>query len=193
MAPIFMESGMRRVFVLAFAVLLATSALAQVKKARQERRPANSSQNLAKTIQPQEQPPYDFFSILDGTPMLMTLHHDTVAGTNQPVDVYQYVIELQVMNSDGNLEPEGLDIFNFYTAHAVSPNTAPNPNSARDCAKWNSIINQEIKMRPNVNVWPYVEFTVAQGARMIETNEDGLVWWSDDIQCWGSEDRFSPF
>ena len=185
---------MRRVFVLAFAALLATSALAQGKKAREERRPANSSENLARTIRPQQQPPYDYFSILDGSPMLLQLRHDTVAGTNQPIDVYKFVIELQIMNSDGNLEPEGLDIFNFYTAHAISPSTAPNPNSARDCAKWNSIITQELKTRPpSVQVWPYVEFTVAQGARMIETNEDGLVWWSDDIQCWGSEDRFSPF
>lgn len=184
---------MRRVFILAFAGLLATSAVAQVKNARQERRPANSSKNLAQAIEPQAQPPYDYFSILDGTPMLMTLHHDTLVGTNQPIDVYQYVIELQVMNSDGNLEPEGLDIFNFFTAKAVSPDTAPNPKTAGDCVKWNNIINQEIKTRPNVAVWPYVEFTVAEGARMIQTNEDGLVWWSDDIQCWGSEDRFSPF
>ena len=185
---------MKRLFVLALAIVLATSALAQVKKARQERRPVNSSANLARAIQPQQQPPYDYFSILDGMPMLLTLHHDTVAGTNQPIDVYQFVIELQVMNSDGNLEPEGLDIFNFYTAKPVSPDTAPNPHTARDCAKWNSIITQEMKTRPPyLQVWPYVEFTVAQGARMIETNEDGLVWWSDDIQCWGSEDRFSPF
>ncbi|HTS06895.1 MAG TPA: hypothetical protein VMP68_15050 [Candidatus Eisenbacteria bacterium] len=184
---------MKRLLIFAFAGLLATSAVAQVKKARQERRPANSSENLARAIEPQQQPPYDYFSILDGTPVLLQLRHDTVADTGQPIDVYKYVIELQVMNSDGNLEPEGLDIFNFYTAKAVSPDTAPNPHTARDCAKWNNIINQEIRTRPDVAVWPYVELTVAQGARMIETNEDGLVWWSDDIQCWGSEDRFSPF
>jgi hypothetical protein len=181
-------------FLLLFAALLATSALAQVKKTRQERRPANSPENLARSIEPQQQPPYDYFSILDGSPILLELRHDTVAGTNQPIDVYKYVIELQVMNSDGNLEPEGLDIFNFYTAKPVSPSTTPNPNAARDCVKWNNILTRELKTRPPyVPVWPYVEFTVAQGARMIETNEDGLVWWSDDIQCWGAEDRFSPF
>ena len=185
---------MRKVFIFVFVALLATSALAQVKKTRQERRPANNSENLAHAIEPQEQPPYDYFSVLDGGPVLLKLHHDTIVGTNQPIDVYQFVIELQVMNSDGNFEPEGLQIFNHYTAQAVSPSTAPNPNSARDCAKWNSIITQEIRTRPPyVPVWPYVEFTVAQGARMIQTNEDGLVWWSDDVQCWGSEDRFSPF
>lgn len=185
---------MRRVSVFVLAALLATSALAQVKNARPERRPKNSSENLARAIEPQKQPAYDYFSILDGTPVLMQLRHDTVAGTNQPIDVYKFVIELQVMNSDGNFEPEGLQIFNYYTAQVISPNTAPNPNSARDCVKWNNIINQEIKTRPPyAGVWPYVEFTVAQGARMLQTNEDGLVFWSDDIQCWGSEDRFSPF
>ena len=79
---------MRRMFLLLFAALLATSALAQVKKTGQERRPANSPENLARSIEPQKQPPYDYFSILDGTPVLMTLHHDTVVGTNQPIDVY---------------------------------------------------------------------------------------------------------
>jgi hypothetical protein len=184
---------MRRVFIFVFGALLATSALAQVKKARQERRPANTSENLGRAIEPQKQPLYDYFSILDGTPVLLQLRHDTVAGTNQPIDVYKYVIELQVMNSDGNLEPEGLQIFNYYTAQAISPSTAPNPNSARDCLKWNNIVNQEIKTRPDVPLWPYVEFTVARGGRILQTNEDGLVWWSDDIQCWGSDDRFSPF
>lgn len=180
--------------ILLLAALLATSGLAQTKKARTERRPANSSENLARAIEVQKQPSYEYFSILNGGPVLMQLRHDTVAGTNQPIDVYKFVIELQVMNSDGDLEPEGLQIFNYYTAHAISPDTAPNPNTARDCVKWNNIINQEIKTRPPyIPVWPYVEFTVAQGARMIQTNEDGLVWWSDDIQCWGSEDRFPPF
>ncbi len=176
------------------AATLATSAVAQVKKARQERRPANTPENMTLAMEPQKQPLYDYFSILDGTPVLMQLHHDTVVGTNQPIDVYQYVIELQVMNSDGNFEPEGLQIFNYYTAQAISPSTAPNPNSARDCVKWNSIVNQEIKDRPPyLPIWPYVEFTVAQGARVIQTNENGPVWWSDDIQCWGAADRFSPF
>ncbi|MGC2477159.1 MAG: hypothetical protein WA485_22670 [Candidatus Sulfotelmatobacter sp.] len=184
---------MRGVFIFVLAALLATSAMAQPKRTKTERRPANNSENLGRAIEPQKQPPYDYFSILDGTPVLMQLRHDTVAGTNQPIDVYKFVIELQVMNSDGNFEPEGLQIFNYYTAQAISPNTAPNPNSARDCVKWNSIINQEIKTRPPFAVWPYVEFTVAQGARMLQTNEDGLVFWSDDIQCWGSEDRFPPF
>jgi hypothetical protein len=179
---------------LLLAATLATSALAQVKRPRQERRPANSSENLARTIEPQKQPPYDYFSILDGGPVLMTLHHDTVAGTNEPVDVYQFVIELQVMNSDGNFEPEGLQIFNFYTAKAVNPNTAPNPNNAKDCVRWFNIVNNEIKTRPpNAPTWPYVEFTVAEGARMLQTNEDGPVWWSDDIECWASRDRFPPF
>ena len=126
--------------------------------------------------------------------MLLELHHDTEVGTNKPVDVYMFVIELQVMNSDGNLEPVGLQIHNYYTASAVNPNTAPNPHNARDCKIWNSLVTNEMKNRnPNSPAWSYVEFTVAQGARTLETNEDGQVWWSDDIECWGSRDRFSPF
>ncbi len=185
---------MRKAFTMALAAVLVTSSLAQVKKPRQERRPANTSENMTKAIEPPKQPDYIYFSILDGTPVLMQLHHDTVVGTNEPVDVYQYVIELQVMNSDGNFEPEGLQIFNYYTAHAVNPTTAPNPNNAKDCAKWFNIINNEIKTRPpNAPTWPYVEFTVAEGARILQTNEDGPVWWSDDIECWASRDRFPPY
>jgi hypothetical protein len=49
-----------------------------------------------------------YFSILDGTPMNFQLHHDTRKGTNEPIDVYVMVIEMQVVNSDGNPEPVGL-------------------------------------------------------------------------------------
>ena len=161
----------------------------QSKQVRRERRPVASAQTVS--AEPQKQPAYDYFSILDGLPILLELHHDTEVGTNAPVDVYQFVIELQVMNSDGDLEPEGLQIFNFYTAKAVNPNTAPNPNNARDCKIWNALITNELEHRnPKSPTWPYVEFTVAQGARVLQTNEDGQVWWSDDIECWGSKDRF---
>jgi len=142
----------------------------------------------------QKQPTYQYFSILDGLPEGLELHHDTQVGTGKPVDVYQFPIELQVLNSDGDLEPEGLIIDNFYTAKAVNPNTAPNPYNARDCKTWNTIVLDEVSGRnPNLKVWPYVEFTVAYGARIVQTNEDGPVYWSDDIECWGSQDRFPPF
>jgi hypothetical protein len=38
-----------------------------------------------------------------------------------------------------------------------------------------------------------VEFVTAVGARVVQTNEDAAVWYSDDIECWGSSDRFPPF
>jgi hypothetical protein len=126
--------------------------------------------------------------------MLLELHHDTEVGTGNPIDVYMFVIEMQIMNSDGNLEPEGLQIHNYYTAKAVDPLHAFNPHNARDCKVWNSIINYELSRHtPKSVTWPYVQFMTAEGARMIQTNEDGAVWWSDDIQCWGSKDRFPPF
>ncbi len=174
------------------ALLAVSSAAAQNKKIRHERRPAA----VAKTApaSPQTQPTYEYFSILDGGPKGLTLHHDTEVGTNNPVDVYVFPIELQVMNSDGNFEPEGLIIDNFYTAKPQDPLNAPNPLSARDCKIWNGIVLNEIANQPHEsNTWSYVEFTVAQGARTLQTNEDGQVWWSDDIQCWGSRDRFPPF
>ena len=43
---------------------------------------------------------------------------------------------------------------------------------------------------PNSKTWPYVEFLTAEGARTIQTNEDGTVYWSDDIHCWGSRTGF---
>jgi hypothetical protein len=182
----------RSILVVLAGMLLATSALAQVKH---KRRPAASAEGVsAASSSAQPQPNYEYFSILDGTPMGLELHHDTEVGTGRPVDVYEFPIELQVMNSDGNFEPEGLILDNFYTATAVDPSTAPNPNNARDCKTWNSLVLSEIRQRaPNSPTWSYVEFAVAQGARVIQTNEDGQVFWSDDIECWGSRDRFPPF
>jgi hypothetical protein len=177
---------------LVFAMFLGLSAWAQEKPVRREHRP--SAQVANDPTAPQAQPNYIYFSILDGTPQGLTLHHDTIVGTGQPIDVYMFPIELQVMNSDGNLEPEGLIIDNFYTAAVQDPNTAPNINTARDCRKWNALVlHEEAHQGEGERTWSYVEFTVAMGARIVQTNEDGNVWWADDIQCWGARDRFSPF
>lgn len=178
--------------LIGFGLILAASpAFAQAKQVRHERRPAAVPEAPLPEVQPQ--PKYDFFSIMDGGPKGLELHHDTEVGSNKPIDVYVFPIELQVMNSDGNIEPEGLIIDHFYTAKAVHPDTAPNPHNARDCKIWNDVVVNEINNRKGGRTWPYVEFTVAKGARVIQTNEDGQVWWSDDIECWGSQDRFRPF
>lgn len=187
---------MKRSIKLPAAVLVGVlgvmSAVAQENQIREERRPAANAE--ATLPDSPKAPNYEYFSILDGTPQGMELHHDTLAGSGTPIDVVKYSIELQVLNSDGNLEPEGLIISHFYTARAVQPEKAPNPHNAKDCATWNSLVSQEIKNRPpNSPTWSYVEFTVAQGARILQTNEDGAVYWSDDIECWGSRDRFPPF
>jgi len=132
--------------------------------------------------------------ILDGTPMLLSLHHDTEVGTGKPVDVYDFVIELQIMNSDGNLEPVGLQIHNFYTAQPKDARHDVNPRNAADCKIWNRLVTNALQNHdPRTKTWPYVEFVTAEGARTVQTNEDGQVWWSDDIECWGSTDRFRPF
>jgi len=132
--------------------------------------------------------------ILDGLPILLTLHHDTKASNNEPIDVYDFVIELQIMNSDGNLEPEGLQFHNFYTAKPLDASHDVNPNNARDCKKWNDLQVLAGQNRdPKLKTWPYVEFVTAVGARTVQTNEDGQVYWSDDIECWGASDRFPPF
>jgi hypothetical protein len=187
---------MHRIFgctLLALVVIFTSSLFARETKetkVRHERRPAATAQPPASP----KQPTYEYFSILDGTPQGLELHHDTEVGTGNLIDVYMFPIELQVLNSDGNFEPEGLIIDNFYTAKAVNPLTAPNPHNARDCKIWNSLVLNEMKGRDqNSPTWSYVEFTVALGARVVQTNEDGAVWWSDDIECWGSRDRFPPF
>jgi hypothetical protein len=189
-----MHSAMKLTMLFSLGLLAASSVTAQVEPARHERRPAASTEPIPADAPAQKQPKYDFFSILDGTPKGLELHHDTEARTGKPIDVYVFPIELQVLNSDGDLEPEGLIIDNFYTAKPVDPKTAPNPHNARDCEIWNALVLDEIKdQNPRSHTWSYVEFTVARGARTLETNEDGRVWWSDDIECWGARDRFPPF
>lgn len=179
-------------FIGLMMLLAVPSIFAQTKKVAHQKRPATTAAVIPDT--PQAQPAYTYFTILDGTPKGLYLHHDTEVSTGKPIDVYLYAIELQVMNSDGNFEPLGLIIDNFYTAEAVDPLRAPNPHNARDCKIWNQYVLNEIANRDITSpTWPYVEFTTALGARTLQTNEDGAVWWSDDIECWGSQDRFSPF
>jgi len=179
--------------LLCFGFLATLPMFGQAKKqvTKDSRRPAASATASSATQPP---PTYEFFSILDGTPMLLELHHDTEVGTNKPIDVYMFVIELQVMNSDGNFEPVGLQIHNFYTAQPQDAQHAFNPHNARDCKTWNTLVNKSMQTRKDGSAtWPYVEFITAQGARVIQTNEDGAVFFSDDIECWGSNDRFPPF
>ncbi|SRR5579871_132068 len=164
---------------------------AKQQQPRDTRHPAANAEASPSTQPP---PTYEFFSILDGTPMLLELHHDTEVGTNKPIDVYMFVIELQVMNSDGDLEPVGLQIHNYYTAQPQDARNDINTHNARDCKTWNTLVNKAIQTRKNDSAtWPYVEFITAQGARVVQTNEDGAVFYSDDIECWGSNDRFPPF
>jgi hypothetical protein len=135
-----------------------------------------------------------YFSILNGLPMLLALHHDTEKATGNPIDVYDFVIEMQVMNSDGNFEPVGLQFHNYYTAKPLDAKNDVNPNNARDCKFWNTIVLNELAaIHGQPKHWPFIELVTAKGARVIQTNEDGPVWWSDDIECWGSKDRFPPF
>ena len=165
----------------------------QAKQVQTQRRPAVN----APASDPAASKPADTtgqYYILDGLPVLLTLHHDTIVGTNKPVDVYAFVIEMQIMNSDGNLEPEGLQIFNFYTKFPRDAKNDINPHNALDCKKWADLQTKAMQNRnPKDKTWPYVEFITAVGARVLQTNEDGAVWWSDDIECWGSSDRFPPF
>jgi len=175
-------------------ILAASPVFGQGKQPRVLRRPPAVAEVGTDTAQPKVPDGSGASCILDGLPMLLSLHHDTEVGTNKQVDVFMLVIEMQVMNSDGNLEPVGLQIHNYYTRYAQDPKNAFNPYNARDCVKWFYLQNHAMKMRnPKLGTWPYIELATAVGARVIQTNEDGQVWWSDDIQCWGSSDRFPPF
>ncbi len=175
----------------ALAFLTAIVSFGQSKAPKGTRRPAA---NAAASPATAPAPSGEFFSILDGVPMLLEVHHDTEVGTNKPVDVFMFVIEMQVMNSDGNFEPVGLQFHNFYTVHAQNWNYDGNQHTAHDCKVWNGLVTKALRNhKPTDATWPYIEFTVAEGARIIQTNEDGAVFWSDDIQCWGSSDRFPPF
>jgi len=174
-------------------MLVASPVFGQTKQIQTQRRPAANAP--ASDVAPYKAQDGSGASyILDGLPMLLALHHDTEVGTNKPVDVYMFVIEMQIMNSDGNLEPVGLQIHNYYTRFVQDPRNAFSPYDARDCRIWFYLQNRAMKNRnPKLGTWPYIELVTAVGARVIQTNEDGQVWWSDDILCWGSSDRFPPF
>jgi hypothetical protein len=102
-----MKKRARSVLILLVGILVASSVFARSRTLQQQRRPP-----LTAAAMPQATPPPaptgDFWSILNGIPMLLAVHHDTEVGTGRPLDVYQLVIEMQIMNSDGNFEPVGL-------------------------------------------------------------------------------------
>jgi hypothetical protein len=133
-----------------------------------------------------------YFSILNGTPMNFQLHHDTRGDTYEPIDVYLMVIEMQVMNSDGNPEPEGLQIYTYITAKPQDRGS--NSHNARDCKIWYRAVQTSApEYDGNTKVYPYLEFITQKGARTVQTIEDGAVLFSDDVECWKSGDRFPPF
>jgi hypothetical protein len=73
---------MRGATLLVLIGLLSSSALAQEKQIRHERRPAQFA-DLASANEPQKQPNYDYFSILDGMPMLLELHIQGLAPASR--------------------------------------------------------------------------------------------------------------
>ncbi len=183
----------RFVLTVVLVALASLPVFAQAKQTKVERRPAAVPASGAATkSQPQD---WDgSVWVLDGMPMLFDVHHDTEVGTNKPIDVYVLVIEMQIMNSDGDLEPVGLQIHNFLTAKPQDRRNDINPRNARDCKAWSNIIQQKLRHHdPKSKTWPYIELLTNSNARVIQTNEDGQVWYSDDVQCWGSSDRFPPF
>ena len=179
------------VLVVLFAASLA---FAQDKEQKILRRPPADAQ--ARTQRPNTGGEGPWW-ILDGMPMFYERHHDTEVGTNKRVDVDLLVIEMQVMNSDGNLEPVGLQIHNFFTAHPQDARNDFNPHNARDCHTWANLMANALRKKKNhptsSRTWPYIEFIVETDARMLQTNEDGAVFYADDIECWGALDRFPPF
>jgi hypothetical protein len=172
-------------------LFVAATAFGQGKQNQIERRPVADAPASAEGAQFNETPARD---ILNGVPIQLELHHDTEERTHKPIDVYALTIERQTMNSDGNWEPIGLQSVTFYTRVAQDPQSDANPHNARDCKTWatlqaNAMQNHDSKSK----TWPYIEFVKRTDARVIRTREDGAVYWSDDIECWGSLDRFPPF
>jgi hypothetical protein len=187
-----MSTVVRGLLLTVVGILISVPVFAQGKAVQTERRPAADTPAKSERTKPATGD--NGYYILDGLPVLLTPYHDTEVGTNKPIDIYAFVIELQVMNSDGDLEPEGLQIFNFYTAHPQDRRNDVNPRNARDCAKWYTLQNQALQEHdPKAKTWPYVEFVTATDARVLQTNEHGSVYYSDDIECWGASDRFRPF
>ena len=143
---------------------------------------------------PPPAPDTQYYSILTGQPKGLVQHHDHKKGTNKPLIVDVLTLEVQVMNSDGYFEPIGLQILNFYTAKPQDAENDIYPFGAHDCRIWAYKVAEEENLpQPVMGTWSYGQLIVKENARSIETIEDGPVWWSDDLECWGVRDRFPPF
>src|SRR5260370_27939636 len=155
------EVGMKKISRMGLLIMVGMLAIppifGQTKQVQQQRRPAANAP--ASDVAPYKAQDGSGASyILDGLPMLLELHHDTEVGTNQPVDVYMFVIEMQIMNSDGNLEPIGLQIHNYYTRCPQDLKTVFNPHNARDCRIRNGLQTMAMRNRNReIRTCPYVE------------------------------------
>src|SRR5260221_1386005 len=156
------------------AILVASPVFGQGKQPKVLRRPPAVAEAGTDTAKPKTPDGSGASYVLDGLPMLLALHHDTEVGTNKPVDVFMLVIDIQIMHSDGNLEPVGLQIHNYYTRYVQDPKNAFNPNDAHDCRRWFYLQNRSMKMRnPKLETGPCIEMLTAEGARPIQTNDAG--------------------
>src|ERR1700693_3729698 len=140
----------------------------QTKQVQQQRRPAANAP--ASDVAPYKAQDGSGASyILDGLPMLLALHHDTEVGTNKPVDVYMFVIEMQIMNSDGDLEPIGLQIHNYFTKWPQDIRNDTTRHNARDCKIWAGLQTRAMKNRnPKIKTWPYVELVTNAEPRVLQ-------------------------
>jgi len=82
-------------------MLSATLVFAQGKQLQTQRSPAANAEATTDKAPADPQSGGEPYHILNGLPTLLRLHHDTEVGTNNPVDVYALVIEMQVMNDLG--------------------------------------------------------------------------------------------
>jgi len=105
-----------------------------------------------------------------------------------------FVIEMQIMNSDGNLEPVGPA--DSQLLHEVAPRPEKpfsiriNARDLQDLERPADEGDAEIAIR-RLRRWPYVELVTAVDARVPpDERRRGGVVIATTIECWGSTDRF---
>lgn len=105
----------------------------------------------------------------------------------QPVQVYKMILTLRVMNQNGGVQPEDLEIVNYISLDASG--------NAQQCQRWFRKVSTDernaisrIHNKEKVTHFPFLQLAVADGAKRFQTDEGNSVFRGSAVQCWETED-----
>jgi len=113
---------------------------------------------------------------------VLTLH---VHG--QPVEVFEMILRLRIMNQNGGPQPADLEIVN-YISFDVTGHCA-------QCQRWfqrvsadENYVVSRIRAGANVSSFPFLQLAIFGNSQRILTDEGTYVYPGNSVECWETKD-----